>query len=96
MNYSITQERAPLRESLYTIDKENKVFISTEDNLVLDFSGLGGWTFKAGFNCTFSLDEIDTCTFKNFEAFGVILDNNDNKAYILNKDLEQLFKVKSI
>ena len=61
MNYSITQNGKPLDKSKYTIDEKSKTFSSNEDDLVLDFHGLEGWTFKTGSNCTF--DTGGYCTF---------------------------------
>ena len=69
-NLRITQNGKPLDESLYTIDMENMVFSSGEDNLVLDFTGLDGWTFKTGNDCIFTtsygctFDTGSDCTFK--------------------------------
>ena len=60
--YSITQNGKPLDKSKYTIDEKSKTFSSNEDDLVLDFHGLGGWTFKTGSNCTFKTGW--DCTFK--------------------------------
>ncbi len=40
-NFGITHNGKPLDKSKYTIDLENKVFISNRDDLVLDFTGLG-------------------------------------------------------
>jgi len=53
-NFSITQNGKVLDESKYKIDLKNRTFASTEDNLVLDFTGLSGWTFKTtGWVCIF-------------------------------------------
>ena len=76
--YSITQYGKPLDKNKYTIDEKNKVFSSSENNLVLDFSGEYGWsfntdsycTFDTGSGCTFDTDSYCTfdtgsgCTFK--------------------------------
>ena len=51
-----------LNGTLYSIDLKTKVFSSKEDNLVLDFNGLVGWTFKTGSCCTFKT--YFNCTFK--------------------------------
>ena len=40
-------------KSLYKIDFEKKTFYSKEKNLVIDFSGLDGWTFDTLGNCKF-------------------------------------------
>ena len=61
MNYSITQNGKPLDKSKYTIDEKTKTFSSNEDDLVLDFHGLEGWTFNTGSDCTFKTG--DYCTF---------------------------------
>ena len=52
-NFSITQYDKPLSKNKYTIDFEKKVFTSKEDDLVLDFTGLSGWTFNVSNYCTF-------------------------------------------
>ena len=61
MNYSITQNGKPLGKSKYTIDEKTKTFSSNENDLVLDFHGLEGWTFKTGNDCTFKTGYY--CTF---------------------------------
>ncbi len=63
-NFSITQYGKPLDEYKYTIDLDTRTFSSSEDELVLDFSGLGRWTFKTGISCTFKTG--DYCTFKTY------------------------------
>ncbi len=76
-NFSITQFGKPLKESLYTIDKENKIFYSKEYNLELDFKNSYGWTFTidgggtliTGGSCTiktrgdYTFDTGNHCTF---------------------------------
>ena len=62
MSYSITQFGEPLDPSKYTICEETRTFSSTENNLVLDFSGLDNWTFKTEFYCTFKTGSY--CNFK--------------------------------
>ena len=158
-NFSVTQFGKPLDESLYTIDLENKVFSSGEDYLVLDFTGLSGWTlhighnctlktankctlntgrdctfdtcdgctfqtdnrctfhtgfnciFKTGTNCTFKtgvlctfdtlnsctflLYDINTCKFKSYDGYSIILDRRDNEHYLLTEEFVQLQKIKN-
>ena len=60
-NFSITQYGKPLDESLYTIDVKNKIFASRETNLVLDFTGIDGWTFRTSGDCIFNTG--GRCTF---------------------------------
>ena len=60
-DFSITQNGKFFDKSLYTIDIDNKVFTSKEDDLELDFTGLYGWTFKVVDSCTFKAG--DCCTF---------------------------------
>ena len=74
-NFSITQNGKPLDKSLYTIDLDNKVFFSKENELVLDFNSCNdyGWTFKTGYGCTFKTGSNCTfttkgdCTFQTFD-----------------------------
>jgi len=60
-NFSIKQFGKPLDVSKYSIDIEARVFSSIENNLVLDFGGLSGWTFITGYGCTF--DTYSRCIF---------------------------------
>ena len=64
MNYSITKNGKPLDRSLYSIDEDTKTFSTEENGLVLDFNGLGGWTFKTYSNCTFNTNSY--CTFNTY------------------------------
>ena len=65
----ITQLGKELDREKYIIDTKAKSFSTTEDNLVLDFSGEYGWAFKTGFRCTFktgsycTFDTGSNCTF---------------------------------
>jgi len=68
MKYSITQNGTPLDKKLYTLDEDTKTFSSSEDNLVLDFKGESGCTFKTGSRCTF--DTGSRCIFNT--GFGCI------------------------
>ena len=61
-NFSITQYGTPPSKDKYSIDYVKKVFTSKEDDLVLDFTYLTGWTFKTGGRCTFITGS--DCTFK--------------------------------
>ena len=65
------------------------------------FTTSWGCTFSTGWNCTFDTDEsctfmlyyINTCKFKSHDDISIILDRNDNKHYILTKDLIDMLKV---
>jgi hypothetical protein len=59
--FSVTQYGKELDKSKYTWDK-NKVFSTTENNLVLDFSDYTEVIFKTGDYCTFKTGH--SCTFK--------------------------------
>jgi len=50
--YKITKNGVALDPKLYTIDTVNHTFASSEDDLVLDFAGEGGWIFRIRHNCT--------------------------------------------
>jgi uncharacterized cupin superfamily protein len=68
-NYKVTQHGLELHPSKYTFDENNKVFSSLENDLVLDFSTVDGFTFKTGSDCTFktgsdcTFTTIHDCTF---------------------------------
>lgn len=53
MNFSVTQFGKSLSKGKYTWDTKTKTFSTEENNLVLDFTGISGITFKTGHNCTF-------------------------------------------
>lgn len=52
-NFSITKYGKPLLKSKYTIDLVKKVFYSTVDDLVLNFTNCHDWTITTGSFCTF-------------------------------------------
>ena len=60
-DFAIMQGDKPLKESLYTIDIENKIFSSYENYLTFLFGCIDGWTFNTGSMCTF--DTGYECTF---------------------------------
>lgn len=68
--FSVTKDGKPLDKSLYTWDEKTRTLSTTENNLVLDFSGLDNCAFKTGSICTFNTGHnctFDTgwdCTFK--------------------------------
>ena len=57
----VLQNRKPLALSKFEWDEKALVFSSTENYLVLDFTGINHCTFKTGFDCTFTTG--DGCTF---------------------------------
>lgn len=59
--FSVTKNGKPLSEYLYTWCENTKTFSSEEDDLVLDFSGVGGCAFITGSRCTFRTGS--DCTF---------------------------------
>ena len=65
----ISQYGNLLSEDKFSIDLDNKVFRSIEDNLVLDFKGLYDWAFITGDDCMFitasncTFDTGSNCTF---------------------------------
>lgn len=85
MSYSVKYFGKPLDESKYIIEKSNKVFISNEANLELDFSGECNWTFilwnscnitarnscifNAGCNCKFHVGS--DCIFRTREECSI-------------------------
>ena len=72
-NYSITQNGKPLSKDKYCIDLKNKVFSSTEGNLVLDFNDLEDWTLNTKYGCIFNTSI--NCTFNTGPACVFCTDN---------------------
>jgi len=70
MKFSVTQLGEELSTKKYNWDEETRTFSTTENNLVLNFSGIDRLTFKTGYNCTFNTGSDCTfntgssCTFK--------------------------------
>jgi hypothetical protein len=67
MNKSEVQQRVlqngvPLSLDKFEWDEKTNIFSTNESNLVLNFSGINGVTFKTGFNCTFKTG--NNCIFK--------------------------------
>lgn len=58
----VTKNGKPLNPSLYSWDEETRTFSTTENGLVLDFTGGHNCTFKTGSNCIFKTGH--NCTFK--------------------------------
>lgn len=63
MKFSVTQNGKSLSKSKYNWDEKTKVFSTNETNLVLDFSGWNGVTFKVSTDCIFKTGS--DCTFKH-------------------------------
>lgn len=63
-SYVINKDSKPLSRMKYSVDKRNRVFMTQEENIELDFSKFDYWTFivdshatiKAGKNCIFRAD----------------------------------------
>ena len=60
--FNISRNGKPLSKDKYSIDEVKKVFISEENGLILDFTGLNGWTFDTGSYCIFKTGSH--CIFK--------------------------------
>ena len=69
------------------------IFRTTYDNCT--FLTGNGCTFKTGNYCTFSLWDINTCKFKSYDGYSIILDRLDKKHYLLTKEFLALQKVKN-
>ena len=61
MKFSVIQNGKPLNPSKYQWDEKIRTFSTNESDLVLDFTGIDGLTFKTGSRCTFIIG--DRCTF---------------------------------
>lgn len=81
-NFSITKYGKPLLKSKYTIDLVKKVFYSTVDDLVLDFTNCHDWTFTTGSFCTFvtgnqcGFNTGGHCTFNTYHNCTFDTDSN--------------------
>ena len=71
-DYSITQYGRLLERHKFTMDFDNKIFRSGENNLVLDFPS--GWTFNTDGECTFNT--CSDCTFTTGRNCSFNTDNN--------------------
>jgi len=66
--YKITKDGKPLDRKLYRIDKANQTFASSENDLVIDFTGESDWHFRISSNCTVTagddcfIDAYSNCT----------------------------------
>jgi hypothetical protein len=58
----VLQNGKPLPLDKFEWDEKTKTFSSNENDLVLDFAGIGNCTFNTGDGCTFKTGSI--CTFK--------------------------------
>ena len=52
-------------------------------------------TFETGGGCSFSLYDIDSCKFKNYDGHSTIFDRIDNKRYVLSAELIKMLKIKN-
>jgi len=50
--YKITKDGVAVDPELYMIDEVNGTFASSENGLVIDFTGKNGWLFRTRNNCT--------------------------------------------
>ena len=84
-----------------TFETGNHCTFKTGDGCTFDTEGYctfkTGWncTFNTGVCCTFSLYDINTCKFKSYDGYSIILDRRDNEAYKLTKEFVALQKVKN-
>jgi hypothetical protein len=53
MNFSVTKDGLPLDPSLYSWNSKNYIFSTSQDGLILDFSGINYCTFITPRSCTF-------------------------------------------
>ena len=72
VDYSIRRFGEALSADRYSIDLENKTFISDYSDLVLDFTDSQDWTFKTGSYCTFRT--LSNCTFNT--GYGCIFNTH--------------------
>ena len=52
IKFSVTRNGKPLSKDHYTLDEENRIFSTRENELVIDFTDIDDYTFKTGNNCT--------------------------------------------
>jgi len=98
MKYSITKNGKPLDKKLYTIDEKAKMFSTEESGLVLDFSGLGGWSFKTNWNCTFNTGS--DCTFNTdssctFDTGSRCTFKTGSRCVVIRRDIYEVIELKA-
>ena len=82
MNFSVTKNGIPLSEDLYDWNEKTRTFSTSENDLVLDFSGSNNVTFKTSSKCTFTTGSNCTfttgwgCTFKTGDKCTFTTDTN--------------------
>jgi len=105
MDYSITKDGKPLDKKLYTIDEKAKSFSTKESGLVLDFSGLSGWSFKTSSHCTFdtgsgcTFDTGSHCTFKTgwdctFDTGSYCMFDTGYDCVVVRRDIYEVIELK--
>ena len=70
MSFTVSRYGKTLDPNFYTWDKENKIFTTKEDNVVLDFSTIDGVTFNTGSFCT--IEAGSNCIFNIGDDCNVI------------------------
>ena len=78
----VLQNGKPLPLDKFERDEKTKTFSSNENDLVLDFAGIGVCTFKTGWNCTFKTEW--NCTFKTRD--GCTFDTGGNCTFDTGSD----------
>ena len=68
----VLQFGKPLDLELFSWDEKTLVFSTNQTNLVIDFSGISGCTFKTGSGCTFDTGSGCVCVRRDvFEFFEI-------------------------
>jgi len=82
--YKITKDGKPLDRKLYRIDKANQTFASSENDLVIDFTGESDWHFRISSNCTVTagddcfIDAYGGCTITAGDRCNIDTSNDCN------------------
>jgi hypothetical protein len=94
--YKIGQKGKLLDKSLYTIDNDQRIFTTTENNLTVNFKNLKGWTFRTGNNCKFKTGNFctfyvgDDCKFSTWSGCVFIPGDDCELVYLYNKKTYKL------
>ena len=92
----VLQNGKPLDLNKFEWDEKTNTFSSSENNLVLDFSGMDYCTFNTGFNCTFNTGS--DCTFNTssdctFNTGSYCTFNTGKECVVIRRDVYEIIEL---